>query len=108
MLLLASFPPTCKISVVHLSRLESPSLYLRLSTVAPWKVLTATFGFKLSVLIPFKIELPTNSVDVCIDFLGLVVKSIFSITSPVGVVVLKGGYSDISLKTSSIANCGML
>ena len=49
--------------------------------------------FKLVVLIPFKIELPTNSVDVdvCIDFLDLTVKSRVSITSPVGIVEGGGG-----------------
>ena len=58
-----SFPPTRRIIVLHLSISYSPNLVLRLSIVAPVKVLTATSGFNSVVLIPFKIELPTSSVD---------------------------------------------
>ena len=56
-------------------------MVLRLSTVAPEKVLTATSGFNALVLIPFRIELPTNSVDLCITLVGLVVRPIVSTSS---------------------------
>ena len=73
-------------------------MVLRLSTVAPEKVLTATSGFSSLVLIPFRIELPTNSVDLCITLVGLVVRSIVSTSSlAVTVISVKASASFLSL-----------
>ena len=43
----------------------------------------ATFVFKSLIFIPFKIELPTKNVGLCITLVGLFVKSIVSCSSVV-------------------------
>ena len=61
---------TTTVGVMHRSILHSSSFLLNISIFAPGKDLKATLLLSSLPFTPFKIELPTNNVDLFIDLIG--------------------------------------
>ena len=79
----ASLPPTCRMMVLHSSILYFLILSFRVVIVAPGKERTVVWPFSSFVCTCFRMELPISSVGCFIGFLGLSVRSIWSVLSSV-------------------------